>query len=74
MKKKANCPFCKADFDKQHGNRIYCSDECKDGQKLATQHKLYGIFKEFRKGFLSNYKLFGELVPDTASKKFTLGN
>lgn len=72
MGKKFKCPFCKADFDKHHGNQVYCSQECKRHQKAATQYKLYGILKEFRNGFLVNYKLFENLVPDSGSKKITL--
>jgi len=59
-------------FNKHHGNQVYCSDDCKRNQKAATQYRLYGILKEFRKGFLNNYKLFEKLVPDTGNKKFTL--
>lgn len=72
MKTKSKCPVCKAEFIKLHGNRLYCSEDCKKDQKAATQHKLYAILKEFRKGFLANYKLFLKHLPLSGTKKMTL--
>jgi hypothetical protein len=72
MKTKRKCLFCGKEFMPTHGNQLYCSDECKKNQKAATQYKLYGILKEFRKGFLANFKLFEKLLPTSGKKTYTL--
>ncbi len=74
MNTKSTCPFCKNSFTKMHGNQIYCSTKCKNYQKASTQYKLYGILKEFRKGFLNNYKLFERLVPEHGINHFLLSD
>ena len=66
------CLFCQNKYTPTHGNQQYCSNECKTSQKAATQQKLYGTFKEFRKGFLGNYKLFEQLLPKTGKKTYSL--
>lgn len=72
MKTKRKCHFCESDFMPSHGNRSYCSDECQKNQKAETQHKLYGILKEFRKGFLANFKLFEKLLPQPGKTTYPL--
>lgn len=72
MKTKRPCPTCQKDFLQKHGNQLYCSPVCKEYQKAATQQKLYGILKEFRKGYLGNYKLFEQLLPKSGSKTLLL--
>jgi len=66
------CAYCNSTFIPKHGNQQYCSSACHKSQKAATQQKLYGILKEFRKGFLANYKLFEQLLPKTGKKTFAL--
>lgn len=41
-----------------------------ENQKAATQYKLYGILKEFRRGFLANFKLFEKLLPRPGKKTY----
>lgn len=72
MKNQNICPFCQRKFAKGHGNQVYCGDYCRRHQKKATQNKLYGILKDFRSGFLKNFKLFEELLPQKGEKEFTL--
>jgi hypothetical protein len=72
MKTKRKCLFCDSEFMPTHGNRLYCSEECKKNQKAATQYKLYGILKEFRMGFLDNFRLFEKLLPKTGRKTLQL--
>lgn len=67
-----HCAFCKGAFTPKHGNQRYCSTNCNRSQKAATQQKLYGILKEFRKGFLGNYRLFEQLLPKTGKKTYPL--
>ena len=64
MKNERICPFCQKKFEKGHGNQVYCSDDCRRYQKKATQNKLYNIYKEFRSGFLNNYKIFETILPE----------
>jgi hypothetical protein len=66
------CPFCKTEFQKKHGNQVYCTQTCKNNQKATSQANLYGILKEFRKGFIGNYKLFLLLLPKTGTKTLLL--
>ena len=66
------CALCKNAFTPTHGNQRYCSTNCNRSQKAATQQKLYGILKEFRKGFLGNYKLFEQLLPKAGKKTYPL--
>lgn len=68
MKVKRKCSFCNSEFMPRHGNQLYCSAECHKNQKAETQYKLYGILKEFRKGFLNNFKLFEKLLPKAGRK------
>lgn len=72
MKRKRICPFCNSEFTLAHGNQVYCSAECKNNQKAAVQYKLYGILKEFRKGYLANFKLLEKLLPKPGKKTYTL--
>jgi len=72
MKNQNICPFCQRKFEKGHGNQVYCGDYCRRYQKKATQNKLYGIIKDFRSGFLKNYKLFENLLPKKGTKEATL--
>lgn len=67
-----SCALCNNTFIPNHGNQQYCSSTCFKSQKAATQQKLYGILKEFRKGFLDNYKLFEQLMPKTGKKTYSL--
>jgi len=69
---KSKCPFCKAEFQKKHGNQVYCTQTCKNNQKAVNQARLYEILKDFRKGFIVNYKLFSELLPKPGSKTVLL--
>lgn len=69
---KAKCPFCKIEFHKCHGNQVYCVPPCKDNQKAVNQARLYDILKDFRKGFIGNFKLFSELLPKPCSKNILL--
>lgn len=64
--------FCNKKFSQTHGNQRYCSIPCKKCRKASSQQKLYGIIKEFRKGFLGNYKLFEQLLPKSGKKSFPL--
>ena len=72
MNNKRKCPFCGEQFTPIHGNQLYCSPEHKKFQKAANQIKLYGVLKDFRKGFLANYKLFERLLPKSGNKTFPL--
>jgi hypothetical protein len=54
-----------------HGNTVYCCEDCKKNQKAASQHKLYGILKEFRRGFLGNFKLFEKLLPNPGKQSYS---
>jgi hypothetical protein len=67
-----SCLFCENQYSPTHGNQRYCSSECKKSQKAASQQKLYGIIKEFRKGFLTNYKLFEDILPKSGKKTLPL--
>ncbi len=66
------CLYCQQKYTPGHGNQQYCSAECKKLQKAATQKKLYGVLKELRAGFLSNYKLLERLLPKVGKKTFAL--
>jgi hypothetical protein len=72
MSPKSKCPHCKAEFVKRHGNQVYCTATCKNRQKAMSQARLYGILKDFRKGFISNYNLFLELLPKQGTKTLLL--
>lgn len=69
-----SCAFCNNSFAPKHGNQQYCSTDCNKSQKAATQQKLYGIIKEFRKGFLANYKLFEQLLPKRGQQTYPLSD
>ncbi len=66
------CNYCGGNFTPGHGNQQYCTSQCKILQKAATQKKLYGVLKEFRKGYLTNYKLFEKVVSKSGSKTIPL--
>src|SRR5690242_1609305 len=66
------CPNCRNTFKPRHGNQQYCSEACKKEQKASNQKKLYTMLKEFRRGFLHNYKLFESLLPNQGDKFFYL--
>lgn len=67
MKTTRTCPYCQNNFLQKHGNQVYCSSSCQEQQKAETEFKLYGLIKEFRKGFLANYKLFEQVLPNTGT-------
>lgn len=69
MKVKSKCPYCGNEFQKTHGNQVYCSIACKN-----SQAKLYDILKDFRKGFLNNYKLLSYLLPKAGIKTVLLAD
>jgi len=58
MKSKRKCSNCNKEFHCNHGNRLYCSNECKNAKKSNSQQKVYRLLREFRKGYLANLKLF----------------
>jgi predicted nucleic acid-binding Zn ribbon protein len=58
-----NCLHCKNDFKPKHGNQLYCSESCKQELKTIKQRENNALLKQFKSGFLSNYKLFQELHP-----------
>lgn len=66
------CLHCRNNFTPKHGNQQYCSTICNKTQKAKTQQKLYGLLKEFRKGYLTNYRIFNELLEKPGSKTFSL--
>src|SRR3982750_1405229 len=72
MSNHIKCKFCGKLFTPVHGNELYCCDEHKRFQKAIVQKKFYRIIKEFRNGFLANYKLFEELLPKSGSKTYPL--
>lgn len=72
MKNERICPFCQKKFAKGHGNQVYCGDYCRRHQKKATQNRLYGILKDFRSGFLKNYKLFEKILSKKGAIDATL--
>jgi len=72
MKAKRECAYCTKIFVQSHGNQLYCTKECKTYQNEATQYKLYGLLKEFRNGFLANFRLLEKLLPKKGSTQYLL--
>ncbi len=66
------CPNCGETFEPNHGNRIYCDDKCYDGFKKKKQRENNTLMKQFRAGFLANYKLFLELQPESGTSRMRL--
>lgn len=66
------CNRCHSEFSPAHGNQQYCSSKCKSLQKAETQKKLYGIIKDFRMGFLKNYKIFEAIMNGERQKTLPL--
>lgn len=64
MRTETICRYCAKKFNKEHGNQIYCSANCKELQKAAIQKKLYNIYKDFRLGYIKNYKILETILPD----------
>ncbi len=62
---KKQCHYCKQPFEPNHGNRIYCSDECYLAFKLGKQTENNNIMKQCSNGFLKNYRCFQELLPNS---------
>ena len=63
---------CSTEFCPRHGNQRYCSPKCKGKRKSLLQGIQYGVLKEFRKGFLNNYKIFENLFSDNKPKTLSL--
>lgn len=57
------CPNCASSLQPSHGNQVYCSPDCYQEYKAAIQQANNLIVKELRDGFLSNCRLFRELLP-----------
>lgn len=57
------CPNCEEEFDPSHGNQVYCCEECYEMHKRARQKEINAILKDFKDGYLSNYRLFQKLLP-----------
>ena len=66
------CPSCGESFIANHGNRIYCEDDCYDEFKKKKQKENNTLFKQFRAGFIANYKLFLELHPEPGEMNMPL--
>lgn len=74
MKNTRKCNFCNNYYIQAHGNQLYCNVECKNYKKSGSQYKLYGILKDYRKGFINNYKLFEKLLDKQNRKEFPLSH
>lgn len=72
MNKQRKCRFCGTDFIPTHGNRWYCCEAHKQSQKAESQYKLYNFLKEFRKGYLNNFKIFEQILPLPGKQTFPL--
>jgi hypothetical protein len=68
------CPSCGQTFLISHGNVKYCSKGCYITNKATNQKKTNTKIKMFKKGFISNYNLFVELLPESGSRCITLFN
>lgn len=66
------CRGCDEDFLPDHGNQAYCSDDCYDENKKKKQSENNSLTKEFKEGFLGNYRLFCELQPDSGEIRIPL--
>lgn len=66
------CPLCNKHFMPGHGSQVYCTPECKETQKANVQKKLYSLIKEFRRGFIHNYKVLAHLLPSPGEKTMPL--
>jgi hypothetical protein len=63
---------CGKTFIPEHGNAHYCSSACKKSVKTQRQKYNNSKIKEFKKGFLGNYKLFTELLAQPGLEKMPL--
>jgi len=66
------CPNCDQTFEPNHGNRIYCSPDCYEDFKQKKQKENNDLMRQCRLGFLKNYRLFRELLPETGSFNIAL--
>jgi hypothetical protein len=59
------CPNDLIRFEPDHGNSVYCCTACYKAFKKRKQRENNALIKKFRKGFLNNYVLFQELLPES---------
>src|SRR5438045_7270320 len=68
------CPECHEEFKPNHGNRIFCGYDCYDQYKKIKQKENDELMKQCRKGFIKNYRLFRELLPEAGTITISLWN
>jgi hypothetical protein len=68
------CPYDHKTFEPDHGNRVYCNDDCYDRYKKKKQKENNLLIKKFRKGFIGNYRVFQELLPEPGSTNTPIFN